>query len=111
MLFGLAKVEAMARVNLSTARPVEYFMLVEPRPDGEIVGTYAGRPIHVAVVDYFGRRYTYLGVAPRLRSGRYDVESLAPGEWIVEPGLVYYSDPDNGGDLLSRLRKIGGTAK
>jgi hypothetical protein len=111
MLFGLGKAEAMARINLSTAPPVEYFILVEPRPDGEIVGIYAGRPIHAAVVDYYGRRYTYLGVAPRLRSGRYDVESLALGEWIVEPGLVYYSDPDDGGSLLTRLRKIGGTAK
>jgi hypothetical protein len=25
------------------------------------------------------------------RSGRYDIESLRRGEWIVEPGLIYYN--------------------
>ena len=80
----------MPRFSLSTARPVEYFILVEPHADGPVVGYYAGRPIPAAVVDYFGRRYSYAGVAPRRRSGQYDVEALGPGEWIVEPGLVYH---------------------
>ena len=79
----------MPRFGLSTSRPVEYFILVEPHADGPVVGYYAGRPISAAVVDYSGRRYSYAGVAPRRRSGQYDVEALAPGEWIIEPGLVY----------------------
>lgn len=79
----------MSRFALTTDRPVDYFILVEPRADGPLLGYYAGRPIPAAVVDYFGRRYSYAGVAPRGRSGQYNVEALGPGEWIIEPGLVY----------------------
>jgi hypothetical protein len=79
----------MSRFGLTTARPVDYYVLVEPRPDGPLLGYYAGRPIPASVVDYWGRHYRYVGVAPRGRGGRYDVGSLRPGEWIVEPGLVY----------------------
>jgi hypothetical protein len=80
---------AMSRFGFTTSGPVEYFILVEPKADGPLLGYYAGRPIRAAVVDCFGRRYSYVGVAPRRRSGQYDVESLHPGEWIIEPGLVY----------------------
>jgi len=97
----------MSRVNFTAGRPVEYFILVEPRPNGSIVGRYAGHPIAEAVVDYFGRRFTYAGIAPRLRSGRYDVDALQPGEWIVEPGLIYYADPGRSGGLLKKLRGSG----
>jgi hypothetical protein len=86
---------------------IDYYVLVEPRADGPMVGYYAGHPIAAAVVDYSGRRYTYAGVAPRLRSGRYDVESLRPGEWIVEPGLVYYSDRNEAGGPLKGPRSSG----
>ena len=79
----------MTRLGLTSGRPVEYFILVEPRPDGALLGYYAGRPIPEAVIDHFGRRYSYVGVASRRHSGQYDVEALAPGEWIIEPGLVY----------------------
>ena len=79
----------MSRFGFATSRPVEYFILVEPHADGPVVGYYGGRPIAAAVVDYFGRRYSYAGIAPRGRSGQYDVEALGPGEWIIEPGLVY----------------------
>ncbi len=97
----------MSRVNFTAARPVEYSILIEPRPDGSVVGYYAGRPIAAAVVDHFGRRFTYAGIAPRLRNGRYDVEALRPGEWIVEPGPVYYADPGEPGGLLKMLRGSG----
>lgn len=97
----------MSRVSFEKGRPVEYYMLAEPRPDGPVVGYYAGRPIADAVVDCFGRRFTYAGVAPRIRSGRYDVGSLRPGEWIVEPGLVYYGDPREFGGLLKGRRGSG----
>jgi len=79
----------MSRFGFATSRPVEYFILVEPHADGPVVGYYAGQAIAAAVVDYFGRRYSYAGIAPRRRSGQYDVEALGPGEWIIEPGLVY----------------------
>jgi hypothetical protein len=73
---------------------VEYHILVEPRPDGPVIGYFAGQPIAAAVVDYFRRRFVYAGVAPRRRNGQYDIKSLRPGEWIVEPGLVYQFDRD-----------------
>lgn len=97
----------MFRLNFARAHPIECFILVEPRPDGPVVGYYADHAIAAAVVDYFGCRFTYVGVAPRLRSGRYDTDSLLPGEWIVEPGLVYYSNPSKSGGLLGRLLGSG----
>jgi len=51
-----------------TDRPVEYFILMEPRADGPAIGEYAGQPIYATVVDYFGRRFTYAGIVPRLRT-------------------------------------------
>jgi hypothetical protein len=56
------------------------------------VGYLADCPIPGAVRDQTGHRYSYDGLAPRDSGGRFDVESLRPGEWIVEPGLVYVSD-------------------
>ncbi|HUL07916.1 MAG TPA: hypothetical protein VLV76_16470 [Candidatus Acidoferrum sp.] len=79
----------MSRFGFAARRPVEYFILVEPRADGPLVGYLAGNPIRAAVIDHWGRRYSYAGVAPRRRSGQYDVEALGPDEWIIEPGLVY----------------------
>jgi hypothetical protein len=64
-------------------------MLLEPRPHGPILGTYAGQPISAGIVDADGERYAYAGVAPRLPSGRYDLEALHADEWLVEPGLIY----------------------
>ena len=73
--------------------PIEYYMLQSVAPDGsEVVGYFAGRPILEEVVDPSGHRYHYAGLAPRLRDGRFDVAALRPGEWLVEPGLVYASD-------------------
>src|SRR5262245_26202164 len=96
----------MSRVNFRTSRPVEYFILVEPRPDGPIIGRYAGHAIAEAVVDSFGRLLTHAGMAPRLHNGRYDVDALQPGEWIVEPGLIYYADPGESGGILKKLRGL-----
>jgi len=98
----------MSRINLSTRRPIEYFLLVEPQAAGPVVGYYAEHPIADVVVDCFGRRFTYAGIAPRLHSGRYNVEALLPGEWIVEPGLVYYGNP---GDPSGPLRKLRDAAR
>jgi len=84
-------------------RPVEYFILMEPRPDGPTVGYLDGRPIAASVVDFFGAHYAYVGAAPRRPDGRYDVEALKAGEWLVEPGLVYYADPKTSTGLISKL--------
>jgi len=81
----------------SQPRPVEFYMLLEPRPDGPALGTYAGRPIPMAVIDADGRRYVYAGTAPRLMNGRFDLEALGKDEWLVEPGLVYRGDKGAGG--------------
>ena len=97
----------MSRVNFTATRPVDYFILMEPRAAGPVVGYYAGHPIAATVVDHFGRRFSYVGVASRLSSGRYGVESLRPGEWIVEPGLIYRADPNESGGLPKRLPGSG----
>lgn len=89
----------MARVTVSQRRPVEYFMLLNPRPAGPSLGTYGGQAIPAAMVDAFGRHYAYAGVAPRLRDGRYDVDAVGKDEWLVEPGLIY-----RGGDAPSGRR-------
>ena len=94
----------MSRANFTTGRPVEYLILVEPRPDGPVIGYYADHAIADAVVDYFGRRFTYAGIAPRLRNGWYDVDALRPGEWIVEPGLIYFAHPREAVGPLKKLR-------
>jgi hypothetical protein len=72
--------------------PTEYFILANLREQGAIIGRLAGHPIADTVVDTSGLRYHFVGVAPRDRSGRFDVEALRAGEWIVQPGLVYAVD-------------------
>ena len=79
----------MSRFAASTGVRVEYLILVDPQPAGPVLGYYKDRPIPAAVVDYFGRHYIYAGIAPRRHNGQYDVEALAIGERLVEPGLVY----------------------
>jgi hypothetical protein len=82
----------MQRARRFNVRPVAYFLLDEPHPDGPVIGIYRGRPIAESVIDAEGRHYAYAGIAPRLSSGSYDVEALRQGEWLVEPGLVYADD-------------------
>lgn len=72
--------------------PTEYFVLANLREQGAIIGRLAGHPIADTVVDARGRRYHFVGVATRDASGRFDVEALRAGEWIVQPGLVYAVD-------------------
>src|SRR5262245_4752748 len=61
-----ARIEIMARMSAARRQPVEYFMLQNPRPEGPSLGSYAGCPIPATMVDLFGKRYAYAGVAPRL---------------------------------------------
>jgi hypothetical protein len=100
----MMKFNPMPSAHFSKDRPVDYFILVEPRTDGPIIGTYNDQPIAAAVKDAFGRRYVYVGIALRLRDGRLDVKALAPGEWFAHPGLVYRMESQETG-LLGRLRK------
>lgn len=58
----------MSRFGFTTARPVDYFILIEPHADGPVVGFFAGSPIPAAVVDCFGRRYGYAGVGASART-------------------------------------------
>jgi hypothetical protein len=94
----------MPSAHFSADRPVDYFILVEPRADGPIIGTYDDRPIPAAVKDAFGRRYSYVGVASRLRDGRLDVKTLSRGEWFIPSGLVYRMESEERRGFLSRLR-------
>ncbi len=73
----------------SQARPTEYSMIVEPRPEGAVIGYFAGKPISEEVVDLFGRRYRFVGLASFRRDGDIDATGLDVGEFIAEPGLVY----------------------
>ena len=82
----------MARLSGTGRLPIEYYILGNLAVEGPAVGYLAGRPIPGTVVAPSGYRYHYVGLAPRCRDGRFDVGSLHPGEWIVEPGLVYLSD-------------------
>ncbi|WP_379072512.1 hypothetical protein ACHMW4_28155 [Mesorhizobium sp. UC22_110] len=89
MLKPVSQFRLLTRTN---AIPTEYFILANLQSDGPVVGHLAGKPIREAVIDQDGRRYRFTGVMPRTRGGRFAVESLVPGEWIVQPGLIYALD-------------------
>ncbi len=76
-----------ARIGRSL--PTEYFILANLQSEGSTIGHLAGTPIVETVVDASGCRYRYVGIATRHADGRFDVDCLGPGEWIVRPGLVY----------------------
>jgi hypothetical protein len=77
--------------NRSVNRPpIEWSSLHDARPaPGTAVGTYAGNEFPRLVIDGYGRLFEYVGVAPRLIDGQFDVDALKRGEFIVRPGLVY----------------------
>ena len=64
--------------------PTEFYIIRIVAPVAErqsqVVGYPADRPIFSTVIDTFGDHYQYVGLAPRLGDGGYDVESLSPGE-------------------------------
>lgn len=80
--------DMFASTHLDT-RVAEYSLIVEPRAEGAVIGYFAGQPISEGVVDAFGRRFSYVGLASRRRDGQFDVAQLKAGEFIAEPGLVY----------------------
>jgi hypothetical protein len=73
----------------SARRPIEYSILVDPKPAGPTIGHYAERTIPERVQDAFGRLYVYAGIASRRADGNFDDEALRPGEFIMLPGLIY----------------------
>lgn len=75
--------------------PAEYFVLANLDGTGNVIGRLADHMIRETVVDARGSSYRYVGVAPRLADGRFDVEALRPGEWIVQPGLVYMLESES----------------
>jgi len=79
----------MPRLGLERSSSIEYLMLADPKPDGPTLGFFRGSAIAPAVVDYFGRRYVFAGIASRRRNGQYDIQALARGERLIEPGLIY----------------------
>lgn len=79
----------MPAAAFGRARPIEYSILHHVKPVGPSLGFYNDREIPESVVDEFGRRFVYAGIASRTWSGELDCNALRPGEFIVRPGLVY----------------------
>ena len=78
-----------ARSGVSPFLPIEYFILSDPQFEGEVIGSLAGAPIRETVLDASGTRYHFVGIAQRDCDGHLNVNLLNPGEWIVQPGLIY----------------------
>ena len=78
-----------ARSGVSPFLPIEYFILWDLQFEGEVIGSLAGAPIRETVLDASGTRYHFVGIAQRDCDGRLNVNLLNPGEWIVQPGLIY----------------------
>lgn len=97
---------------LYQAQTIEYSLLHHTKMDGPVIGTYMDQPIAEAVIDESGRRYVYAGLAPRRRGGRFDTEALRPGEFILQPGLIYrgeFAARSQKGRLVFSLLKRGKT--
>ncbi len=77
----------------NTEPPADYFRLVDPKPDGEVVAYYRSQPVTDVVKDGRGYRYVFAGLAPRHRDGSYDLRHMKEGEVLVEPGLIYQLIP------------------
>jgi hypothetical protein len=82
-------VAIMWKSHASRHRDALYHILIDPLPDGTVIGAFQGRPIPAVVIDSGGRRYEFAGLMPRNGTGEYDLSALARDEWIVEPGLIY----------------------
>jgi hypothetical protein len=80
------------RARAARAKPAEIVTgrhLLYVRTEGPPLGTFDGFAIWPIAIDHQGQRYGFIGLAPRLASGAYNINALAPGEWIIEPGLLY----------------------
>ena len=80
--------------------PIEYYVLPNVSVDGPVLGYLADCPIRGWVRDQWGKRYRYVGLVPCFADGTFNIGLLQPGEWIVEPGLVYVMD-----EVAARTRR------
>jgi len=99
---AMPAMRSMTNLNRRGRSP-EFNRLMGPQPDGPTIGYLGDHPIASAVVDHFGRRYLYVGAAPRRPNGQYDADALGAGEFLMEPGLVYRCDPMPTPGILKRL--------
>jgi len=97
----------MRRIIASSHRADTYSIMVEPRRAGATIGLYRGLPIAERVVDQFDRRFTFAGIIGRRRDGQYDVNALKPGQFVVEPGLVYDLETAEGGGKQEVRAELG----
>ena len=80
--------------RVSPSLPFEYFVLNRARAAGPVSCVIGSLLIHEQVEDNLGHIYNFVGVARRDQNGRLDVGTLGPGEWIVEPDLIYRVAPN-----------------
>ena len=93
-----------------SGRPLVYSYLNGAEPAGVAIGQLGKQRIYDVVTDYFGKRYRYVGLAPRRWSGEIDVDALKDGEFILAPCLVYRLEPtkDTGGLFASLWTSVFG---
>ncbi len=94
----------MSFASSPRGRLIEYFMLHDAKPAGQSVGIYANREISESVVDDFGQRYVFAGIAPRRWNGDFDVDALRTGEFILKPGIIYRREYEPPSWLASLFR-------
>jgi hypothetical protein len=76
-------------------------------PLGASKGLYAGEPLYDRVRDRDGTHYAYVSVTTGFDSRKFDFTQLAPGEFVLPPGIVYRRiEPPRAAKLsiLKRLR-------
>lgn len=69
--------------------PTEYLILVHTSANGPVIGYFGEQPVAERILDRWGKRYVYSGLAPKLANGAFNLKLVRSGEWIVEPGLLY----------------------
>lgn len=67
----------------------EHRILGHVQSAGQLLGHFAGHPIYSVVIDQAEQHYNFLGVASCYPDGKYDLRRLKPGEFILDPGLIY----------------------
>jgi hypothetical protein len=75
--------------KVSPHLPFEYYMLHGLMFEGGVACRLGSKLVRELVRDKQGCLYRFVGLASRDSFGRLDVEALKPGEWIVEPDLIY----------------------
>lgn len=71
------------------SQDLEYSLLHDVKAAGKKIGYYMEQPIYESIIDGYGRRYVFSGLAPRDVSGTLNPYALQKGEFILKPGLAY----------------------